>query len=776
MAKVIKVQTEFEGRFYEEYVVIEGEDVPPWEPDAQFKIVGKPQPRVDGPERVMGRAQFAHDVQLPGMLYGKILRCPHPHARIKRLDTSKAEKLPGVRLVLSHKNAPEIPWFRDQTRLFDTTLRYAGDEVACVIADDEEICEDALELIDVEYELLPYVVDPERALQPEAPKVHESLPNNLVGGEPDVYERGDLDRGFEEADVVVEGTLRTQTVLHNCMETHGSVAYWEDDTLVIWDSTQHIFGVRAQVARALGLPQHKVRVIKQYMGGGFGSKNQAGKYTVIAALAAQRTGCPVKLLLDRFEEHLATGNRPSTIQTLKIGAKRDGTLTAIYHKSILNAGAYAIWPPSAAGPTKRLYACPNVRTEDWAVFTNLGPFSAFRAPGYVEGTFALESMMDELAKQLDMDPIELRLRNYAEIDPITSKPYTTKGLRQAYERGAQLIGWEKREEVKRERSTRTKRVGFGMASQIWSGGGGPPAYALVKINPDGTATVITGTQDIGTGTRTALAQIAAEALGFPIEAVEVELGDTQWGVYSPLSAGSMTLASVGPAVRAAAEDARRQLLDVVSQVLEIPLEQLQLEDGELVDGRSGQHVPIREIFKELGNYMIVGKGARGPNPEDKNINTFGAQFAQVEVDLETGAVKVEKIVAVHESGRVINPLTIKSQLEGGIIMGLGYALIEQRFVDPRRGLVLSASLETYKVPTVADVPEIVAEMIDMPDPEANNLGVKGVGEPPIIPTAAAIANAVADALGFRIYELPLSPDRVLSALQDGCEESDGDPR
>lgn len=771
MPKVIKTEVEFEGRFYEEYIVLEGQDLSPWGPEASLRVVGKPHPRVDGPERVTGAAKFTHDIRLPGMLYGRLLRCPHPHARIRRLETSKAEKLPGVRLVLSVENAPKIPWRAGLTQLFDPTLRYAGEEVALVVADEEEICYDALELIEVEYEPLPFVVDPEKALEPDAPKVHES--GNLLNGAPEVYERGDLQEGFQEAEVVVEGTFRTQSVLHNCLETHGSVAHWEGGTLVIWDSTQHIYGVRAQVAQALGLPLHRVRVIKQYMGGGFGSKNQAGKYTVMAAIAAQRTGRPVQVVLDRWEENLATGNRPSTVQTLKLGATRDGRLTAIYHRSLLNVGAYAAWPASASGPTKRLYACPHVKTEDYSVFTNLGPFSAFRAPGYVEGTFALESMMDELARKLDLDPLELRLKNYAEIDPITKKPYTTKGLRAAYERGAQLIRWEGREEVKRRRSSAKKRVGLGMASQIWGGSGGPPAYALVKIHPDGTATVITGTQDIGTGTRTALAQIAAEALGFPLESVRVELGDTQWGVYSPLSAGSMTLASVGPAVRAAAEDARSQLLEVGSQVLGIPRDAMALEEGEFVDTRNGDRTPVRTIFEKLANYTIVGKGARGPNPEDKNVNTFGVQFAQVEVDLETGEVRVEKVVAVHESGRVVNPLTIRSQLYGGVIQGLGYALTERRLEDPRRGIVVNPSLETYKVPTVEDVPEILTEMIDLPDPEANPLGVKGVGEPPIIPTAAAIANAVADALGFRIYELPLSVDRVLTELRCRQEGREG---
>ncbi|OGF52670.1 MAG: hypothetical protein A2Z21_10185 [Candidatus Fraserbacteria bacterium RBG_16_55_9] len=726
-------------------------------------MVGQSQTRIDGVERVTGAAKFTHDIQLPGMLYGKILRSPHPHARIKSIDTKRAERLPGVRAVLHYQNAPKIPWRMGLTLLFDQTLRYAGDEVACVIADDEEICEDALDLIEVNYEVLPFVLDPVKALEPGAPKVHDS--GNLFQGAPEIYERGEIEKGFAEADVIVEGTFRTQVALHNCMETHGSVATWEGESLTIWDSTQHIFGVRDTVAQALKLPKHKVRVRKQYMGGGFGSKNSAGKYAVMAALAAKMTGRPVRVVLDRHEENLAAGNRPSSIQTLKVGAKRDGALTAIYHKSIVNLGAYTAWGGGTTGPTRRLYVCPHIKTEDVCVFTNLGPFSAFRAPGYVEGTFALESMIDELAQKLNLDSLELRLRNYAEIDPATGWPYTTKGLRQAYHRGATLIDWQKRTALKEKDSTDTKKIGFGMASQIWGGSGGPPAYALVKINPDGTAVVITGTQDIGTGTKTALAQVAAETLHFPISLVKVELGDTQLGVYSPLSAGSMTLASVGPAVRVAAEDARKQLMDVASQTLEMPLDELEIDRGEFLNTRTRERIAIKTIFEKLQNFMIIGRGARGPNPEKKSVNTFGAQFAQVEVDTETGRVSVQKIVAVHESGRVINPLAISSQLEGGIIQGLGFALTEQRIVDERFGLVLNGNLEMYKVPTAQDVPEIITEMIDMPDPEVNNLGVKGVGEPPIIPTAGAIANAVADALGRRICELPLTPDRILKALE-----------
>ena len=763
MAKVVKTQVEFEGKFYDQYVVIEGEELEPWGVERAFKFVGKAQARIDGFERVSGQAKYTHDIQLPGMLYGKILRCPHPHAKIKRIDTLRAERLSGVRAVLCYKNAPQIPWRMGQTFLFDTTLRYAGDEVAVVVADDEEIAEDALDLIEVEYGLLPFVLDPEEALKPEAPKLHPN--GNLLNGKPEIYERGDLEKGLKEADVVVEDTYKTQVALHNCMETHGSVALWDGDSLTICDSNQHIFGVRQGVAKALNIPLHKVRVIKKYMGGGFGSKNSTGKYTVMAALLARQTGRPVKIILDRKEENLATGNRNSTVQYLKIGAKRDGTLTAMYLKSIAGIGAYAVFSTGVGGPVRQLYRCPNVRTEEFSVFTNTGPMSAFRAPGYVEGTFALESLIDQLAEVLQIDPLELRLKNYTEHDQISGRPYSTKGLREAYRIGAEKMGWATRAHFKKVEGS--KRRGMGMASQIWDGNGSPPAYALVKLNSDGTATVISGTQDIGTGTKTALVQIAAEELGFSIESISIEIGDTQTGPYAPLSAGSMTLASVGPAVRAAAQDAKKQLIDTASQVLQALPSELTVEDSFIVKRTTNERTHVKEILSKLGNFMIIGKGARGPNPEKFNVNAFGAQFAEVEVDTETGEVTINKLIAVHDSGRVINPLLISSQIEGGVIQGLGFALTEARIVDRVHGIVLNPNLEDYKIPTALDVPEIEQMMIDRADVHANNLGVKGVGEPPIIPTAAAIANAVYDAIGVRIKELPITRDKILRALNGG---------
>jgi xanthine dehydrogenase YagR molybdenum-binding subunit len=760
MPRVVKTKREFEGHWFEEYVVVEGEGLSAWEPAKALNFVGHKEPRIDGTERVTGRAVFTSDIQLPGMLYGKILRSPHPHARIRRIKTQRAEELPGVHAVLSQKNVPKISFHGGQTFIFDETVRYVGDEVACVIAEEEEICEDALDLIEVEYEVLPFILDPEETLSPKAQKVQPE--GNVFRGEPDLYERGNIQKGFEEADTVVEDTFRTQTALHNCMETHGSVALWEGDHLILWDSTQHIFGVRAGLADHLQIPLDRVRVIKKYMGGGFGSKNRTGKYSVIAALGAHITGRPVKIVLDRHEENLCAGNRPSSIQHLKIGAKRDGTLTAIYLNVISAAGAYTVWPASVAGPARQLYACPNVRTEQYTVFTNTGPMSAFRGPGYAEGTFAVESLMDELAKKLGADPLDLRLKNYSEIDQVTGRPYSAKRLRDAYERGADLIHWRQRPKTRTREDS--KRRGFGMASQIWGGSGGPPAYAMIKINPDGTATVISGTQDIGTGAKTALVQIAAEELGFVIEGVSIEIGDTQVGPYAPISAGSMTLASVGPAVRVAAHDARQQLLNIASQMLEIPPESLTVQGSLFSSPMLKESVPVKTVLSKLGNFMILGRGGRSPNPENLNVNTFGVQFAEVEVDTDTGEVKVKRVVAVHDSGRVINPLTFSSQIEGGVLQGTGFGLMEQRIVDRRNGAVLNGDLENYKMLTSVDVPEIVVESIDWPDTRANNLGSRGVGEPPIIPTAPAIANAIADALGIRFRELPITRDKILEAL------------
>jgi xanthine dehydrogenase YagR molybdenum-binding subunit len=775
------------GEGEEQYRVVEESGLPRWGPDATLRTVGQPCARVEGDEKVTGRARYAYDVRLPGMLFARVLRSPHPHARIKRLDASKAAALPGVGAVVHANNTPEIKWYQESW-LFDRTLRFVGDEVAAVAADSEEIAEDALRLIEVEYEPLPFVADLEAALRPDAPKVHG---HGNVAAEPKLYQRGDVEAALRSAAVVVDQTYTTQAALHNCMEPHGCTAFWQQDAfgarsgeLTIWDSTQSVFSVREELAEKLksaagpgGMPEHRVRVIKQYMGGGFGSKQVAWKHAAIAALLSQRARRPVQLMLDREAENLAVGNRNATRQRVRLAAKEDGTLTAIDAQIHQNAGAYMVGGEGSnvAGAYQRLYRCPNVRTEQTPVYTNLGPAVAFRAPGFVEGAFALEQAIDELARRLGMDPLELRLRNYADGDQQKGRPYTAPdALRVCYERAAEAFGWRERQRDGAKKppgrpssSRAVKARGVGMAAHDWGGSGFPPGYAWVKLNQDGSVEVVTGTQDIGTGTRTALTQVAAEELSVPAERVRVHLGDTAYGPYAPPSAGSATQATIGPAVRAAAADARAQLLQAAADILEASAEELRLEDGEIfVADEPRRRIAYDEVTKRIGPHMIQGHGARGPNPEGKSVRTFGAQMVEVEVDVETGEVTLLRVVASHDCGRVINPRMVDSQVVGGVTQGIGYALTEERIVDVGRGVVLNANLEEYKVPTAADVPPIEHVAANLPDPEANPTGAKGIGEPPIVPTAAAIANAIFDAVGVRLRDAPLSRQKLLEALQN----------
>jgi CO/xanthine dehydrogenase Mo-binding subunit len=745
-----------------EYRVVESSRLERWGADATLSIVGQPLTRVEGAEKVTGRARYAYDVRLPGLLYAKVLRSPHAHARVKGVDASAAEALPGVRAVVHRGNTPEMKWYEDSF-LFDPTARFVGDEVAAVAADSEEVAEDALRLIHVAYEPLPHVLDVHSALATGAQKLHR---NSNRTKEPKVYARGDVEKALKSAEVVVDETYESPTALHNCMEPHGCTATWQEDELTIWDSTQAVFEVRNTVAEKLKLPQHRVRVIKQHMGGGFGSKQIAWKHTVLAALLSRRAGQPVQLMLDRAAENLAVGNRNATRQRVRLGTKTDGTLVAIAVEIHQQVGAYQVGGEGAdvSGPYQRLYRCPHVRTEQTGVYTNTGPAVAFRAPGFVEGAWALEQAIDELAAKLGMDPFALRLKNYAREDQQKERPYTTPdSLRLCYEGAARAFGWEKR---RKPTGDGPKRRGFGVAAHDWGGSGYPPGYAWVKLNSDGSVEVVTGTQDIGTGTRTALTQVAAEELGVPVGRVRLHLGDTAYGPYAPTSAGSATLATIGPAVRHAAAAARKQLLEAAAPMLEAAPERLRVEQGEVVVAdRPSRRISVDEVMKRIAPHMILGQGARGPNPEGKSVRTFGAQMVEVEVDVETGEVTVVRVVASHDCGRIINPTTVDSQVVGGIIQAIGFALTEERVVDARSGVVLNANLEEYKVPTVADVPEIRHVQVDLADPEANPTGAKGIGEPPLVPTAPAIANAVFDAVGVRIRQGPITRQKLLEALR-----------
>ncbi len=769
--RIVTTHLEFEGEVYEQRVVMEGEEPAVWGADAELNVVGKPTPRVDGRERVSGSAQYTYDVQLPGMLVAAGLRSPLPHARVIRVDASRAETAPGVRAVYTRFNTSDLLNPNNQRPIFAEELLFQGQEVAIVLAETREQAVDALRLIEVQYESLPFVVDPEAAIAPGAPRVQSDKDGNSISEEwPKTYERGDVAHGLAEADVTVESRFTTEANLHNSMETHGATASWDGHTLTIWSSTQDIYGVRKQVATTLNLQQNQVHVIKRYMGGGFGSKFGAHNAGLFAAWAAYKLGRPVKYMLSREEENLAAGNRPPSVQTYTLGAKSDGTLTAIELRTVGNVGALGAWFSSVALPAKELYLCPNVRTVDVPARTNLGTQASFRAPGVVEGMAGLEVALDDLARALRMDPLELRRKNFAPRYQIIDKPYATKTLLEAYDRAAERIGWATRDAEERRyphgRASSLRR-GVGMASQLWGGDGGPPAQAIAKLLPDGSAVILTGTQDIGTGTRTVLAQIAAEELGLPLRAVRVELGETEFGVFSPPSGGSMTLASVGPAVRMAAVGARREMLEIISHLAEAPLDALEVREGAVINRETGKEMgSIGSFLSQLDGHEVTARGMRGPNAEEVVVRTFGAQFAEVEVDIATGETRALRIIAAHDCGRIVNPLTFTSQMEGGIIQGLGMALFEQRIVDQRLGVTVNPNLGDYKVPTIRDIPEIEIITFDRPNEVANTLGSLGAGEPPIIPTPGAIANAVAHAIGRPVTGLPLTPDRVLALLSD----------
>ena len=723
-------------------MVVEEDALDQW-PAGPGAVVGRPAQRLDGHARARGEARYTADVQLPGMLHSALLGSPHARARVRRIDLSKAVAAPGVRAVLGPEDAPSLTGEPD----------YEGRPVAAVAADTEGRARAALALIEVEWEELEPLLDPEEAVRA----------GSLID-ETRRHDRGDLDAGLEAADVVVEAEYRTQTVLHNPLETHQAVCDWRGDAIDVYVSTQYVWGVRDEVADAFGIPPDRVRVVCEFMGGGFGAKGTAGPQTLLAAELARRTGRPVRCAMSRREENLIGGNRNATIQRVRAGARSDGTLTALGGEYFCSLGADG-WLPSTAGPMQMLYACENVRTTEHGAKLNLPPMDAFRAPGFVEGTWSLECLLDKLAAALDLDPLELRRLNYAHADTIDGRPYSSKNLMECYRRAEPH--WERRHEV-RARSDEVWKRGMGLASQIWYGGGGPPSYAWVRLGSDGRANVVTAMQDIGTGTRTAMAQIAAEELGLPLDRVEVQIGDSARGPYAVVSGGSSTLPSMGPAVRAAAADAKRQLLEISAQRFDREERVLSLQDGRIVSSDGGSW-PLEDVTGLLGDGQILGRGARGPNPAGMRVLTFGIQLAEVAVDVETGEVRVGKIVAIHDVGRIINPLGARSQVEGGIIQALGHTFSEARLDDPERGTVLTRTLDAYKVPTIADVPEIVCEFVDEPDEHLTNLGSKGLGEPPIIPTAAAIANAIRDATGAEVTSLPITREEILAALREARE-------
>ena len=758
MAKrFVTTKVEVEGREETKVVELPTREPEPWGEDASLHVVGRRDKRMDALEKVTGEAEYTADVQLPGMLHVALARASVAAGRITTLDLAPALAMPGVRGALTADDVPGIKL--DGVQLFDRTIYYASQPIAAICADTLEIAERAVRATRIEIEPLPHAIDAASALADDAPRVKPH--GNTHRASPRVVNRGDIEAGLRDADITIMREYRTPVALHSALEPHGAVAAWSGDRVTVWESTQGIFNTRADIAEAFGLPLSSVRVVKNYMGGGFGAKNGASSAAYTAVALSRKLRRPVRCIFDREGEQTDAGNRTATVQRVTLAARRDGTLSAISLDATIPLGIGG-WLSSPARMYLDMYRCANVRTSETFVFTNAAPMASFRAPGNVEGGFGLESAMDVLARELDMDPLELRRRNYADHDQDKNRRYSAKHLDECYTRGAERFGWSRARSQKRDGNARVRR-GVGMASIVWGAGGGPPAYATVRINGDGSIEVLTGAQDLGTGARTVMAQIAAEVLGAKIEDVRTVLGDTERLPFASNSWGSITTASVGPAVRVAAEEARDALFEAAAGMLDTGPEDLESRDSEIHAKSSDRCLLFREVCERLGDVMIIGQGSRGPNPHNTTLSAFGAQFAEVEVDTETGRVRVLRIVSAHDSGRIVNPTLAESQLEGGIIQGLGYALFEERVLDSRTGLPLNPTLHDYKIPTIADVPAIDAFFVDIPDPVANHTGAKGVAEPPIIGTAPAIANAVLDALGVEVAEIPMTPWRVLAA-------------
>jgi xanthine dehydrogenase molybdenum-binding subunit len=725
-----------------------------------FAVVGRAVPRLGLAEKVRGQARYTADLKRPGMLYGRVLRSPHAHARIVHIDTAEAERLPGVHAVLTHRDVPQVRIDADLLPL-DPELRFVGDEVAAVAADSEAIAEDALRLIRVEYEVLPAVFDAEEALQPDAPRVHPQ--GNLVGGKALVLERGSVAQGLAEAARVFEDTFHTQMHAPVGMETRAALAEWHGDQLTVWKTSRAVHAAdRQTLARVLGLPLEQVRVICPNMGGGFGNKDE-GRLAVLVALLARKAGRPVRLEYSRAEEFVAGRNRQEAHMRLKIGVRADGTPTAIELRAVMNAGAYVA---SGLNVTRRvgqgalyLYTCPNARFEGLTVYTNRPAGGSFRGLGAPLGHFALEVLIDQIAAALGIDPLDYRLRHHVtaagqpgrrltppdEIlpdEPVEGGvPFSSNGLRECLLAGAERIGWRQRRQPNGS-ATGPVRRGLGMAMGIYKGGIGRDGEAEVRITPAGHVVLAVGGVDVGQGSATVLAQIAAETLGVPMARIEVVMADTARTPPSHITAGSSTTMTTGLAVKLAAEDARRQLL---ARVDGIPA----LFDLEAVSaGRRDD---------------IVGRARVTSGSRDYLTNAFAAHFCEVEVDMRSGRIRVLRYVAAHDSGRIIHPQLAENQVSGGVLQFLGIALREELYLDRRSGVTLNASFLEHKSTSPVDFPPIEVLFPAGPDP-VGPYGAKALGEPPVVPVFAAVANAVANATGVWLREVPFTPPRVLQAL------------
>jgi xanthine dehydrogenase YagR molybdenum-binding subunit len=684
--------------------------------------------RLDGPDKVTGRARYTYDINRPGMIYGVMVRSPHPHARIVSIDLSAAQAAPGVKAVLNAKEP-------------GAKVMYQGDPVAAVAADTEERARDAARLVKVEYERLPHLSSEAAAMAADAPAVFTNGNTRKANAE----EVGDLEGGFKQAAHIVEATYSTHVITHVCLETHGTVCEWEDDKLTAWVSTQGVHQCAQGFAQALGIPQPNVRVITQYMGGGFGSKFAPDLQGILCAKLARQAKAPVKLMLDRKEEHLDTGNRPSAFAKIRAGVDSNGRLTAFDAQSWGTGGAGA----NSGFPLPYIYDFPNRKRQHTDVYINAGQQRAMRAPGHPQGCFLTEILMDELADRVRMDPVEFRIKNLPPAAPNAM-------WAEYFQRGAKAFGWDKRHATG-DPTPGSIKIGMGVSAHRW-GGAGRGSQAHIDIAADGSVVVKCGTQDIGTGTRTIVAMVAAETFGLPVSAVRPEIGDTMYP-FSGGSGGSTTAASVSPAIRVTSVKALDALFEKVAPTLGAQPADLVAEGGRIfVKGNSSKGVAWKDACKLIGTEPISvdGKWEDGLSAS----GTSGVQFAETRVDIETGIVTVTRILAIQDCGLIVDKLTAESQAYGGVIAAINFALFEDRILDRSTGHMVNPNMDFYMLAGMSDVPKIDIMLNNMPE-----RGVIGIGEPPTVSTASAIANAVRNATGATIRSLPLHPHRILAALE-----------
>ena len=755
--------------------------------------VGRSVPRRELAGKLTGSAVYSADIALPGMLYGVIVRSPYPHADILAVDAGPALALPGMRAAITPAEAPAERLAPDLP-ILDTRVRFAGDEVAAVAADDIDTARRAAGLVQVEYRPLPFVTDPVAALAPGAPAIHPQ--GNLAIPEPLALQRGDIDAGFAAADIILEETYRLPTHSATPLEPRAALASWDaDGRLTVWKSTRGVHVDRAALARVLGISADRVRVIGPNMGGGYGNKDES-RLAVLAALLARQAGRPVRIEYSREEEFVAGRTRHGGRIKLRLGVTRQGEITAIHGDAVMDSGAYQASAPGVARRTGQgmlyLYRCANVRFDARPAATNKPVSGSYRALGAPQGHFALETLVDRAADAVGLSPLEFRRRNHVGIEgqagPRLSPPdaivdgqpleggipFSSNGLAECLERGTAAFGWDDARTDDAQNDDARQRDdpadpfikrGRGMSIMIYRGGVGSESAAGLALLPDGRAQLTSGLIDVGEGAVTVLCQLAADALALPYVAIVPVFADTDATPDAPITAGSTATFSTGTAVLQAAARLRERILDTAAGHLETPAANLSITDGAVcVSDAPTRRISYAELAQSAGGALLTAEATVMPGSPDYIVNSFGAHFCEVAVDTATGRVRVERYVAAHDSGRIINPRTALNQVEGAISQMLGFALSEELITDAPTGITLNGSYLEHKSPTIQDYPDIQVIFADVVDPIGPR-GAKALGEVPAVGVAPAIANALYDAIGIRFTQLPITPDRVLNALR-----------